>query len=390
MCFIQFSKKKINLLHFIVKLTALMSMLEKTHSIRFQFPQGTPIARQLFFKLTNNLPLLFSRSNWTPPHNLNTLISESVDHTTIANTPCKYIVRLNINCINYDSMLYFYRLLFSKCSNYSKKNFSLFVLKTSRLDNTNVAKSTQITVEYQLSLKYDHNAFVQTSKNTTLIYQVNDYELFIKIVRVLEKYSHELITKKVFSVQDPDRNKIFLVDTSVRFAMPIFSIANSIGLSENYFRILQSIQKNARLNVTSSSPSSSSSSSSFSCSPNSIGMDMHTSSNITTTQIVSNSAPFLNKNNSAKFIKSKKKIKNDQRLLKESSREQLKRSCSSSSSSHPTPLANQIGGVRDLINRFSRRFTDMSGDRHKKASQLEVRNYSRSKSQNELVNHLTN
>jgi hypothetical protein len=32
----------------------------------------------------------------------------------------------------------------------------------------------------------------------------------------------------------------------------------------------------------------------------------------------------------------------------------------------------------------------MSGDRHKKACQLEVRNYSRSKSQNELVNHLTN
>lgn len=283
-------------------------------------------------------------------------------------------------------MLYFYRLLFSKCSNYSKKNFSLFVLKTSRLDNISVNKASLITVEYQLSLKYDPNAIVQTSKNTALIYQVNDFELFNKIVRVLERYSHELITKKVFSVQDPDRNKIFLVDTSVRFTMPIFSIANSIGISENYFRILQNIQKSSRLNMTpmttttttTSSPSSSSSTSSFSYSPNSMSVDIQASSNVTTTPA---STTTSKQNNSAKSIKSKKKIKKDQKLLKESKNKEELRWLSSSSTSQISqdPPVLQMGSVRDLINRFSRR---LSVDRRDKKNQLEVRNYSRSRSQN--------
>lgn len=279
---------------------------------------GTPIARQLFFKLTNNIPLLFSRSNWTPPHNLQTLVNINQSHQATNTAPCKYIIRLNINCINYDSMLYFYRLLFSKCSNYSKKDFSLFVLKTSRLENVNLANTSLITVEYQLSLKYDPNAIVQTSKNAALIYQVNDCEVFHRILRILGKYTKEIVNKKVYSIQDPDRNKIYLIDTSIRFTMPIYSIANSFGISENYFRILQIIQKTN----LSASPCSSSSSSSFGYSPNSTAGD--------------NSLNYASKN-LAKLLKSKKKLKNDPKVVE----------------LPPHPPMVSHSGVRDLIQRFS-------------------------------------
>lgn len=94
-------------------------------------------------------------------------------------------------------MLFFYRLLFSKCSNYSKKDFSLFVLKTSVLDNLNFRNSSPITIEYQLSLKYDPNVSVQTSKNTALVYQINDHELFKNVTRILDKYLNPLVGKKV-------------------------------------------------------------------------------------------------------------------------------------------------------------------------------------------------
>jgi len=228
-------------------------------------------------------------------------------------------------------MLYFYRLLFSKCANYSKKDFSLFVLKTSRLENVNLQNTSLITIEYQLSLKYDSNSIVQNSKNATLIYQVSDYEQFNRIIRVLSKYIKELINKKVYSIQDPDRNKIYLVDTSVRFTMPIFSIANSIGISENYFRILQAIQK---INLANSPSCSSSSTSSFSFNSNS------TAGSSIGDQITPTNGH--NHKNLTKFIKSKKKLKNERKTIEIGDTRQFS-----------SQQASSVVNVKDLISRFS-------------------------------------
>ena len=231
---------------------------------------------------------MFSRSNWTPPQNLRT---PTTSPSSNINNPCKYIIRLNINCVNYDSMLYFYRLLFSKCSNYSKQHFSLFVLKTTRLEDHQQPNSS-LNIEYQLSLKYDPTVIVETSKNSSLILQINDRQAFENIINVLAMYVIELVKYKIYSIQDPDKNKIILVDTSVRFIIPIAFIANSVGLSENFFQL----KKSRQLGLLSSSCSSNSS---FNCSTNSPG-SLHS--------VDSANMPCKNV---AKLIKSKKKLKNN-------------------------------------------------------------------------------
>ena len=235
---------------------------------------------------------MFSRSNWTPPQNLRTATTSPSPNI---NNPCKYIIRLNINCVHYDSMLYFYRLLFSKCCNYSKQHFCLFVLKTTRLEDQQQPNSS-VSIEYQLSLKYDPTVIVEASRNSSLILQINDRQAFENIINVLQKYVSELVKYKIYSIQDPDKNQIILVDTSVRFSIPIEFIANSVGLSENYFQLKQKRQLSSLM-------SNSSSSSSFNCNSNSPG-SLHSV----------DSANMASKN-VAKLIKSKKRLKNNNQKL---------------------------------------------------------------------------
>ena len=118
--------------------------------------------------------------------------------------------------------------------------------------------------------------------------------------------------------------------------MPIFSIANSIGISENYFKILQSFQRDKNVN---SPACSSSSSTSFNYSPSSTSMD--SSNNV------------YNSKNVTKILKSKKKIKNEQRLNDLVITESMVPCRESSNRNVP---------IRDLISRFNKK--NISGESH--------------------------
>lgn len=192
------------------------------YKVELTDPLGKPIARQLFYKLnTPQLPILFSRSNWSSPY---------TNQLKLNNNLIKYIIRLNINCRNFEMMLFFYRILFNKCANYSKKDFSLFVLKKilSITDNTEF--------EYQLSLKQHDSSsiLVDDSAKSSLLYKIDDRATFEYICRLLAGYLIEQVKDRVYLVQDPDGNRIYLIDSLVDSHVSI-TLFNSIGLAEKYF-----------------------------------------------------------------------------------------------------------------------------------------------------------
>lgn len=193
------------------------------HQIELNDENGATIARQIFYKLNSDsikFPLC-CRSNWIPPP-----LSEchsSQNSVNLINSQ-KYIVRLNINCKNYELMIFFYRLLFDKCKNFSKKDFSVFVLN----QNENI--------EMQLSLK-QHNldrVNVNNFKNTKLVYNVMSREIFENILRLLDGFVEEIVKNKVYTVLDPDRNRVILIDCSARKKMT----ETGLGLGDVYFSSL--------------------------------------------------------------------------------------------------------------------------------------------------------
>jgi len=211
---------------------------------------GRAIARQLFFKLINvqNRTVQFPlccRSNWQTPSQLllnssqlsasNTTQSTSLLSAQTATCNNKYIIRLNINCKNYDLMLFFYRLLFDKCPNFSKKDFSLFVL---------VQATRESQIEFQLSLKHDSNVQIAKLANYYLVYNIADRATFENVVRLLDEFVEEVVKDRVYSVLDPDQNRIYLIDSSNK--SPMYSLGNSfshmktIGLADKYFSNLLS------------------------------------------------------------------------------------------------------------------------------------------------------
>ncbi len=230
------------------------------HKVELNDSTGRSLARQLFFKLNNtNLPLLFSRSNWHSPMQ---------QHTQLKGTKnVKYIIRLNVNCKNFEMMLFFYRLLFSKCANYSKKDFSLFVLKkmVSIQDNSEF--------EYQLSLKQhdptttcfdnNNNNSNNNASQSALVYKIDDRQQFDHICRLLAGYLIEQIKEKCYIVQDPDGNRIYLIDSNSTNISMTNALFNSIGLSEKYFTFNSNIWSIYNHSVNNKLFNTNSSSSSF-------------------------------------------------------------------------------------------------------------------------------
>lgn len=153
--------------------------------------------------------------------------------------PTKYIVRLNINCQNYDLMLFFYRLLFEKCPNYSKKDFSLFILSQHRYplcENTSNSEQSgksnnnnndEMIVEFQLSLKHDESCVraIEKLPSTYLVFNVDERRTFDNIVHLLDGFVEPIVYGKIYSVLDPDRNRVFIVDRSSSS-----SLSSSTGL----------------------------------------------------------------------------------------------------------------------------------------------------------------
>lgn len=148
------------------------------YKIELNDDRGKAIARQVFYRLESKksfqMPLC-CRSNWVSP----------LLKSTTRIQPSKYMVRLNINCQKYDLMLFFYRLLFEKCPNYSKKDFSLFILS----QNTHkLTPKQEISVEFQLSLKNDTSVNPQKVANSYLIYNIQDRMVFENVVNLLGRF----------------------------------------------------------------------------------------------------------------------------------------------------------------------------------------------------------
>lgn len=216
---------------------------------------------------------LCCRSNWVAPIQRPTMTltapSPPQQIPKIPSSPSKYIVRLNINCQNYDLMLFFYRLLFEKCPNYSKKDFSLFVLSQHRyqLDQASrVGQSAgaaaaavtspgspshsadEVTVEFQISLKNDDtNArVVERLANSYLVYNVDDRHTFENIIQLLDGFVEPIVPGKFYSVLDPDHNRVYIIDrsspfdgfTHTLFHSCMSSLATSVGLGSKYFAML--------------------------------------------------------------------------------------------------------------------------------------------------------
>jgi hypothetical protein len=198
------------------------------YKVELNDDQGRTLARQLFFKLRNypsRIPLCCN-SNWLSP--LNTQSQQrAAPQQQYAATPQKYIIRLNMNCKNYDLMLFFYRLLFAKYPNYSKPNFTLFVLQqndhkfkilneiNSSREDPDIEEETML-VEFQLSLKHDPNVSVEPSSSAmTLVHNVYDPAIFLNLVGLFDGFIEEVVKNRVYSIFDPDQNRIFLVNKSV-------------------------------------------------------------------------------------------------------------------------------------------------------------------------------
>ena len=102
----------------------------------------------------------------------------------------------------------FYRLLFDKYPNYTKKHFSVFILKKNftTLDDNDADSN----VEFQLSLKYDPslNPYPLNNK-VNLIYCIKSRELFENAVSLLNGLTSEIIPNRMYSTYDPDGNQIF-------------------------------------------------------------------------------------------------------------------------------------------------------------------------------------
>jgi hypothetical protein len=200
------------------------------HQIELNDENGATIARQIFFKLNSDsikFPLC-CRSNWVPPLSESDSIAINYNNSNNNNSHLmnsqKYIVRMNINCKNYELMIFFYRLLFDKCKNFSKKDFSVFILNQDE------------NIEMQLSLK-QHNlnrVNVENFKNTKLVYNVMSREVFENILRLLDGFVEEIVKNKVYTVLDPDRNRVILIDCSTRKKMT----ETGLGLGDVYFSSL--------------------------------------------------------------------------------------------------------------------------------------------------------
>lgn len=159
---------------------------------------------------------------------------------------------MNINCQNYDLMLFFYRLLFEKCSNYSKKDFSLFVLSQQKyqLDSVDGGSSDEITIEFQISLKNDdtNTRTVEKLAHSYLVYNVDDRRTFDNIVNLLGGFIEPIVPGKFYSLLDPDGNRVYLIDRSTpfdAFTHSLFnscmsSLASSVGLANKYYSLLNS------------------------------------------------------------------------------------------------------------------------------------------------------
>lgn len=179
---------------------------------------GRILARQLFYSMNASRFPLCCNSNWTTPTSSNKSTS-----------PTKYIIRLNINCQNFDLMLFFYRLLLVKYPNYSKKNFTMFVLLQ---DEYTTSQGETMLVEFQLSLKYDPDVRVdKQSASSSLVYNMYDQTAFSNLLGLLDGFLEEIVYNKVYSVTDPDSNRIYLVNRSSP-VMPKFM--QTVGLGERY------------------------------------------------------------------------------------------------------------------------------------------------------------
>jgi hypothetical protein len=203
------------------------------YKVELNDEHGRTLARQLFYKLNktnhlNNFPLCCN-TNWTSPLSVQKKITNKQ----------KCIIRLNLNCKNYDLMLFFYRLLFSKYQNYSKKNFTLFILNQSEHKiRTDDGEEESITIEFQLSLKNDPNIVVDVNSDskqpTSLVYNVESRESFVHMRAIFEGFCEEIVKNKVYLVRDPDQNKIYLNLISKNNNNPSSLFVNTVGLGDKY------------------------------------------------------------------------------------------------------------------------------------------------------------
>jgi hypothetical protein len=203
------------------------------YKIELNDEQGRTLARQLFYKLAcqSKTPLCCN-SNWISP--LSTASQSTRSNSPQNPPPLKYIIRLNMNCKNYDLMLFFYRLLFAKYPSYSKPHFTLFVLqqndhKFKILNEIGNSLEPQVEeetvfVDFQFSLKHDSSVIVEQSP-MTLVHNVYDPAVFTSLVGLFDGFIEEIVKNKVYSIFDPDQNRIFLVNKS--------AVGESATLSRN-------------------------------------------------------------------------------------------------------------------------------------------------------------
>ena len=215
------------------------------YKVELNDDHGCTLARQLFYKLNNpsKIPLCCN-SNWISPLSApQSPRNQTKQHQSVNSN--KYIIRLNLNCKNYDLMLFFYRLLFSKYPNYSKKNFTLFVLLQNEHQNSTEQEPTII--EFQLSLKHDPNVILENLNKSnvtpmTLVHNIYDQAVFNHLVGLLDGFLEEVVKNKVYSIYDPDQNRVYLINKSGcawnKSGTPAvsaeFRFFNSTGLGEKF------------------------------------------------------------------------------------------------------------------------------------------------------------
>jgi hypothetical protein len=156
------------------------------HKLELKDERQHVIARQTFYEHSTDMPLFCMSS-----------IRKDVPNETT-----KRIIRLNINCRNFELMLIFYRLLFDKYSNFSKRHFSVFILYQTK------------SFELQLSLKYDENIEPYRLDGVSLIHYIESSNEFNHVLYMLNGLTSEIVPNRMYSVVDPDGNQIYLVDIS--------------------------------------------------------------------------------------------------------------------------------------------------------------------------------
>ena len=111
----------------------------------------------------------------------------------------------------------FYRLLFDKYANYTKKNFSVFILtnQSKKANQDELSDDEDATVEFQLSLKFDPKLCPYVLNNkVNLIYCVKSRDLFENVISLLHGLIKEIIPDRMYSTYDPDGNQVYLIDSS--------------------------------------------------------------------------------------------------------------------------------------------------------------------------------